>query len=166
MTDDSVALDAKIRDASERYHAARSRLLEVFPPIDEDTFYAVTCAAEEFGACHTRGLIEKQPDKYGVPRDAFPTEDALAELETRLHEFIQSSEAMDWAVADKESARAEDEPVRLMALHGHIAELRLSDHTLAYIDAPGERLVYALAPAGDAPQPRPNRQRPRSRGRH
>ncbi|MDZ4790884.1 MAG: hypothetical protein SGJ17_06680 [Hyphomicrobiales bacterium] len=165
MTDDTVALDVKIRDASERYHAARSRLLEVFPLIDEDTFYAVTCAAEEFGARHTRALIEQQPGLYGLPKDAFAKQEASMDLKARLQTFVELSEAMDWAVADQESTRTEDEPVWLIALHGRIAELRLDDQTLAYIDAPGERLAFEVALAGDNPQPTPTQKtipRPRA----
>lgn len=115
-------------------------------------------------ARHTRGLIEKQPDKFGIATGAFPTDDSRAELETHLQEFVQANEAMDCAVADMESSRA-DAPVRMMALHGRLAELRINEKTLAYINAPGERLAFEFKPAGNPPQSTPNRKRPRARGR-
>ena len=97
--------------------------------------------------------------------DAFAKQEASMDLKARLQTFVELSEAMDWAVADQESTRTEDEPVWLIALHGRIAELRLDDQTLAYIDAPGERLAFEVALAGDNPQPTPTQKtipRPRA----
>ncbi|MDX2264116.1 MAG: hypothetical protein NW215_04005 [Hyphomicrobiales bacterium] len=162
--DDHDTLDAA-RLAADRYHAARQDLFALVAAPYPDAFDELASTAEEFGAKHTQTLVMADPKHFGFTTDALATPEQQANLERCLGAFVNATDAMDAAVAEIEQGRVipEADPVKVLALHGRLAELQMSEMTLCYAD--GGREPAPLTPVETRDSRELARSRPRGRGR-
>jgi len=126
---------SEIEAAQKAYTEARNDLRRTLGRITPDAFDHIASLAEEFGPRHLPEMLRRDPRKYGLRPAAVAAGAQSERLEQSLENYVLANEELDRAVAKYESQRSGDQSqskTRRIAIHGHIAEVRLADRKISY----------------------------------